>query len=390
MIKGAFKRFFALEAASGIILVITAAAAMLLKNCPLEEWYDALLQLPLGVEGPIHLPHTLLHWVNDGLMTIFFFLVGLEIKREFIDGELSSKDRAILPIIAAVGGMAMPALIYWLIAGGDAALRRGWAIPCATDIAFSLGVLALLGSRVPHSLKIFLTALAIIDDLGAIIIIALFYSTDLSLEYLFMASLCCIVLFAANRMRIKARPVYIFVGVILWYQVFNSGIHATIAGVLAAFFVPHYRNTHSPLEQFEKALHPWVAYLIMPLFAFFNAGISLQGLSPAALFTPVTMGIALGLFFGKQLGVFISSWAAIKLGVAKIPNNARWKELYGVALLTGIGFTMSLFIQNLAFQEEALHVPARLGIILGSALSAITGYFSLRFTTQVQKRVRKS
>lgn len=386
-----FRRFLKLEAASGIILFSAAVVAILIKNSGLEHAYDSLLEMHAGFEiGSFELKKELIHWVNDGLMAVFFFLVGLEIKREFLDGELSSPKQAILPALGAVGGMIFPAIVYILIAYNSPEVWKGWAIPCATDIAFSLGILALLGSRVPLSLKVFLTALAIIDDLGAIVIIAVFYSANLKLGYLFSALGVCIALFVVNNSYVSKKTPYVLLGLILWYLVLKSGIHATIAGVLTAFFVPFKINNRSLVKEFEHALHPAVAYFILPIFAFFNAGVSLKGMSITDMFSTLTIAVALGLFIGKQIGVVLFSWLTIKTGLAELPNQATFRQFYAVAILTGVGFTMSLFIETLAFSNPELQAPARLGILSGSFLSGLAGYLVLRASLPAIKSEAKS
>ena len=374
-----FKWFFKLEAASGLLLLISAILALITSNSSLSYIYFETLEkyIFFGLNN-IGLKLSVLHWINDVLMAIFFFFVTLEIKREFIQGELSNKKQAILPIIAAVGGMLLPALIYIYINFGNTETLNGWAIPSATDIAFSLGVLSLLGSRVPISLKVFLTALAIIDDLGAIVIIAFFYSADLSIFYLSMMFLSFIALLILNRFGYKIFFPYLVIGILLWYFTHKSGIHATIAGVLLACTIPHRKKEKdfSLLIKLEHAISPYVAFGIMPLFAFANAGVSLEGISFSSLLQPVPLGILLGLFIGKQLGVFLFSYVSIKLGFAQMPNNSNWISLYGVGILTGIGFTMSLFVGNLAFNENAQYIDGvKLGVLSGSLLSTLVGYF---------------
>jgi NhaA family Na+:H+ antiporter len=333
--------------------------------------------------GNLAIDKALLLWINDGLMAVFFFLVGLEIKRELLDGELSDPARITLPAIAAVGGMAVPAAIYIYFNYGTPAAMTGWAIPMATDIAFALGILSLLGNRVPVSLKLFLLTLAIIDDLGAIIIIALFYSSEISLSSLAVSGAALGVLLAINRSRVMQIAPYILVGVVLWVAVLKSGVHATLAGVVLAFFIPLKKDGehhNSPLHHLEHTLHPYVALLILPLFAFANAGIPLEGIAPGALLEPVPLGILLGLFLGKQIGVFGFSWLAVKLRLGKLPEGSGWIGLYGVSALCGIGFTMSLFISSLAAEEAGTGLIAqhRLGILSGTLLSAVTGYLVLR------------
>ena len=379
----AIREFLRLEAAGGIILVAAALGAILLANSPLAWLYDGLLATPVVVQiGALALAKPLLLWVNDGLMAIFFFLVGLEIKREFLEGELSSLRQTALPAAGAVGGMVLPIIIYVVLTAGDPVAMRGWAIPAATDIAFALGLLSLVGSRVPASLKIFLLALAIMDDIGAILIIALFYAGDLSLLSLGLACIGMAALIVLNRLGVTKLAAYILIGIVVWVCVLKSGIHATLAGVAVAFCIPLGRgraHDESPLKDLEHALHPWVAFGILPAFAFANAGVSLSGLSVSDLFAPVPLGIAAGLFLGKQIGVFGCAAAAIRLGWCRLPAGATWVHLYGVALLTGIGFTMSLFIGTLAFGDVAFAAEVRIGVIGGSLLSAGFGFFVLRF-----------
>jgi len=379
-----FKWFFKLEAASGLVLLLSAIIALVISNSNLSELYFETLEsyVFLGLNN-FGLKLSVLHWINDVLMAIFFFFVTLEIKREFIQGELSNIKQAILPIIAAVGGMLVPALIYVYINFGNTETINGWAIPSATDIAFSLGVLSLLGSRVPISLKVFLTALAIIDDLGAIVIIAFFYSGDLSVTNLSMMLVSFIILLTFNKFGIKKFLPYLIVGIFLWYFTHESGIHATIAGVLLAMTIPHRKKEKdfSLLIKIEHAISPYVAFGIMPLFAFANAGVSLDGLSLASLLDKVPLGILLGLFVGKQLGVFVFSYVSIKLKIAQMPNNSNWFNFYGVGVLTGIGFTMSLFVGNLAFAENLQYMDGvKIGVLTGSLLSTLFGYFLILLT----------
>ncbi len=379
-----FRWFFKLEAASGLVLLFAAIVALVISNSDLAELYFSTLNeyLFIGINN-FGLKLSVLHWINDALMAIFFFFVTLEIKREFLQGELSNIKQALLPIIAAVGGMLVPALFYVFINLGDSETLNGWAIPSATDIAFSLGVLSLLGKRVPLSLKVFLTALAIIDDLGAIVIIALFYSGDLSIKYLTLMLLAFIILLVINKFNIKKFLPYLIVGIFLWDFTHNSGIHATIAGVLLAMTIPHRKKEKdfSLLIKVEHAISPYVAFGIMPLFAFANAGVSLEGLSFASLLDKVPLGIVLGLFLGKQLGVFIFSYVSIKLKVAQMPNNTSWYNFYGVGVLTGIGFTMSLFVGNLAFAENMQYMDGvKIGVLTGSLLSTLFGYFLILLT----------
>ena len=376
-----FKWFFKLEAASGLVLLFAAIVALVISNSALAELYFTTLNkyLFIGINN-FGLKLSVIHWINDALMAIFFFFVTLEIKREFLQGELSNIKQALLPIIAAVGGMLVPALIYVFINFGDSETLNGWAIPSATDIAFSLGVLSLLGKRVPLSLKVFLTALAIIDDLGAIVIIALFYSGDLSIKYLILMLLAFIILLVINKFNIKKFLPYLIIGIFLWDFTHNSGIHATIAGVLLAMTIPHRKKEKdfSLLLKIEHAISPYVAFGIMPLFAFANAGVSLEGLSFASLLNKVPLGILLGLFVGKQLGVFVFSYVSIKLKIAQMPNNSNWIKLYGVGILTGIGFTMSLFVGNLAFVDNIQYMDGvKIGVLTGSLLSTLIGYFLL-------------
>ena len=379
-----FKWFFKLEAASGVVLLFAAIIALVISNSDLAELYFSTLNkyFFIGINN-FGLKLSVLHWINDALMAIFFFFVTLEIKREFLQGELSNIKQALLPIIAAVGGMLVPALFYVFVNLGDSETLNGWAIPSATDIAFSLGVLSLLGKRVPLSLKVFLTALAIIDDLGAIVIIALFYSGDLSIKYLSLMLIAFILLLLINKFNIKKFLPYLIVGLFLWDFTHNSGIHATIAGVLLAMTIPHRKKEKdfSLLIKIEHTISPYVAFGIMPLFAFANAGVSLEGLSFASLLDKVPLGIVLGLFLGKQLGVFIFSYVSIKLKIAQMPNNTSWYNFYGVGVLTGIGFTMSLFVGNLAFVENMQYMDGvKIGVLTGSLLSTLFGYFLILLT----------
>ena len=381
-----FKWFFQLEAASGLILLIAAIVALIISNSNFSELYFSSLQqyLFIGINN-FGLKLSVIHWINDALMAIFFFFVTLEIKREFIQGELSNIKQALLPIIAAVGGMLVPALFYVLINFGDSETLNGWAIPSATDIAFSLGILSLLGSRVPISLKIFLTALAIIDDLGAILIIAFFYSGDLHITYLSLVLVSYLFLLILNKYNVKKILPYLIVGCFMWFFTHESGIHATIAGVLLASTIPHRKKDKdfSLLIKIEHAISPYVAFMIMPLFAFANAGVSLNGLTFSSLLLPVPLGILLGLFVGKQVGVMLFSYVSIKLKFAQMPNNSDWLSLYGVSILTGIGFTMSLFVGNLAFVENTQYIDGvKIGVLTGSLLSTIFGYFLLLVTSK--------
>ena len=381
-----FKWFFKLEAASGLVLLISAVIALIISNSNFSSLYFETLQsyLFIGINN-IGLKMSLHHWINDALMAVFFFFVTLEIKREFIQGELSSPKQALLPIIAAIGGMLVPALIYIYINFGNGDTINGWAIPSATDIAFSLGVLSLLGSRVPISLKVFLTALAIIDDLGAIIIIAFFYTGDLSIQYLSLLLLTFIALLILNKSGVKKFLPYLILGLILWFFTYQSGVHATISGVLLATVIPHRKKNeeYSLLTKIEHNISSYVAFGIMPLFALANAGVSLDGINLESLLSPVPLGIVLGLFVGKQIGVFLFSIIAIKLKIAQMPNNANWMSFYGVGILAGIGFTMSLFIGNLAFVENIEYIDGvKIGVLAGSLLSTLIGYGLLLLTTK--------
>tara|TARA_B100000780_G_scaffold277624_1_gene248793 strand:+ start:650 stop:1822 length:1173 start_codon:yes stop_codon:yes gene_type:complete len=381
-----FKWFFRLEAASGLVLLIAAIIALVISNSNYSELYFNTLEqyLFIGINN-FGLKLSVHHWINDLLMAIFFFFVTLEIKREFIQGELSNLKKALLPIIGAVGGMLIPALVYVTINFGNTETLNGWAIPSATDIAFSLGILSLLGSRVPISLKIFLTALAIIDDLGAILIIAFFYSGDLSISYLSLILISYIFLLVLNKFGIKKFLPYIIIGAFMWFFTYKSGIHATIAGVLLASTIPHRvkDKDFSLLIKLEHAISPYVAFIIMPIFAFANAGVSLEGLSFLSLLKPVPLGILLGLFVGKQVGVMIFSFVAVKIGAAQMPDNSSWLSLYGVSILTGIGFTMSLFVGNLAFAENTQYIDGvKIGVLAGSLLSTLFGYFILLFSSK--------
>ncbi|HDZ2132714.1 TPA: Na+/H+ antiporter NhaA [Vibrio cholerae] len=374
--------FFKMESAGGILLVIAAAIAMVIANSAMGEGYQAFLHT--YVFGM-----SVSHWINDGLMAVFFLLIGLEVKRELLEGALKSREMAIFPAIAAVGGMLAPALIYVAFNFNDPAAIQGWAIPAATDIAFALGIMALLGKRVPVSLKVFLLALAIIDDLGVVVIIALFYSSDLSTIALTIGFIMTGVLFMLNAKHVTKLSIYLVAGLILWIAVLKSGVHATLAGVVIGFAIPLKGNKgeHSPLKHLEHALHPYVAFAILPVFAFANAGISLQGVSLAGLTSMLPLGVALGLFLGKPLGIFSFSWAAVKLGVAKLPEGINFKHIFAVSVLCGIGFTMSIFISSLAFGQanEAYDTYARLGILMGSTTAALLGYSLLRLSLPLKK-----
>ncbi len=378
------QNFLKLESASGILLMIAAVLAMIIANSPLSYLYESLLDVPVEIRiGALHIAKPLILWINDGLMAVFFFLIGLELKRELMEGALSNPKNLVLPTFAAVGGMLVPAIIYASINWNDPVAVKGWAIPAATDIAFALGILAFFGKRVPIALKVFLVSLAIMDDMGAIIIIAIFYTSDLSTSSLIIAAVAIIVLSFLNHYKMKHLPPYLLVGLVLWVAVLKSGVHATLAGVLLAFFIPLKTtsdNEQSLAKSLEHDLHGTVSFVIIPIFAFANAGVSLKGLSLSSILEPVPLGIILGLFFGKQIGVMLFSFIAIKLKVASLPENVNWKQLYGVSFLCGIGFTMSLFIGSLAFEQsgtEEIFLNDRLGILIGSTISAIIGYFYL-------------
>jgi NhaA family Na+:H+ antiporter len=379
----ALREFLRLEAAGGFVLMGAAALALVVANSPLAPLYFRLLELPLGVRvGGLVLEEDLLHWINDGLMAVFFLLVGLEIKREMVEGELASWPRRALPGIAAAGGMLAPALIYVICARGEGEALRGWAIPSATDIAFALGVLSLLGSRAPASLKAFLTALAILDDLGAIVIIALFYTAELHMTALAAALFGIAVLNVLNRLGVGRLAPYLVIGFLVWLAVLESGVHATLAGVAVALTIPlRTRDGRAPLHRLERGLHGPVALGIVPIFGFANAGISFAGLEWRQLLDPVPLGIMAGLFLGKQIGVVAATWGAVRLRLGALPEGAGWTAFYGVAVLCGIGFTMSLFIGSLAFPDPALITETKLGVFGGSLLSAALGYAVLRLTT---------
>jgi len=378
-LRSTFTRFFQLEAASGLLLIAAAILALIINNSPLSWLYSGLLDTPVVAQiGALKIAKPLLLWINDGLMALFFLLIGLEVKREVLDGQLSKPSQIVLPGAAAIGGMLVPALIYWFLNRDNPAALDGWAIPTATDIAFALGVLALLGKRVPVSLKLFLMTLAIIDDLGAIVIIAIFYSGELSTLSLGLAAACIAALVAMNRLGVVKLGPYMIIGLILWVCVLKSGVHATLAGVTLAFCIPlRTRNAEpSPLLTLEHALHPWVAYGILPLFAFANAGLSLTGVTAESFTHHVPMGIAVGLLLGKTIGVFGLTWLAVKTGIAALPQGANWGQVLGVAILCGIGFTMSLFVGSLAFVPGASEYAGmdRMGILTGSVFAALIGY----------------
>lgn len=394
----ALSRVLPKEALPGLLLMGSMAVALIVANSGLSGWYEQLLGVKAQVSvGDFSIAKPVLLWINDGFMAVFFFLVGLELKREVMAGELSDKKKVILPLVAAVGGIALPAAIYALINRNDPEALRGWAIPAATDIAFALGVLALLGSRVPVALKIFLASIAVIDDLAAIVIIAVFYTSELSVGSLLLALLFLSWLFILNRTGVTAKTPYLLLSLALWIAVLKSGVHATLAGVAVAAFIPYRPIKGAPegsptlLEDLEHQVQPWVAYGILPLFAFANAGVPLGDLTLASLFQPVPLGIALGLFVGKQLGVFGASWLAVKAGLASLPDGVSWKQVYGAALLCGIGFTMSLFIGSLAFEQGGATgdtFDERLGILAGSLLSAVAGTIVLRYFSGPPRETR--
>jgi NhaA family Na+:H+ antiporter len=379
----ALRDFLRLETASGTLLMAAAVGAMLVANSPGGAIYASLLELPVEIRiGGFEIAKPLLLWINDGFMAIFFLLVGLELKREFLEGQLSNRSQILLPAMAALGGMLVPALIYVAINRGDPVALEGWAIPAATDIAFALAVLALLGNRVPLSLRVFLVSIAIFDDLGAIVVIALFYSSKLSVLALSVGAVCIVVLLTLNRLHVPERTPYLLVGLVMWAAILKSGVHATLAGVILAFFIPmqNREKTHSPLKELEHDLHTAVAFGILPAFAFANGGISLAGLSWDYLLHPVPLGVLSGLFVGKQVGVLLFTWLTVSLGLARLPADFTWLRVYGIAIVCGVGFTMSLFIASLAFETSGRNMlfDERLGIIIGSLLSGITGYFVLR------------
>ncbi len=377
--------FLKKESSGGIVLMIATVLALVVANTPLREYYDLLLTLKVAVIiGPLNISKPLLLWINDGLMAFFFFMIGLELKREVLEGELRDKRNIILPGVGAIGGMAVPALIYFAFNYNDPSAIQGWAIPAATDIAFALGILSLLGPQVPTSLKIFLTSLAIFDDIGAILIIAVFYTSKISKIALLVVVLLLPILWLLNKKGVESKSVYIFIGIVMWVAMLKSGIHATLAGVVLAMFIPIQSKTnpdYSPLKSMEHDLHDTVAFIILPIFAFANAGLTLIGSGMDQLFHNVPVGIALGLFIGKQVGIFLLCWLSVKVGLAVLPKGMNWTRLYGTAALCGIGFTMSLFIGSLAFEETGVDLifDERLGILAGSIASGILGYFILKF-----------
>ena len=382
------QRFLKLESAGGILLLFSAAVAMLLANSPLSSQYNDFLNLPVSLQiGSFSINKTLIHWINDGFMAVFFVLVGMEVKKELFEGALSSYQQAIFPAIAAVGGMIVPALVYWFIAKQDPSLANGWAIPMATDIAFALGIMALLSKQVPLPLKIFLLALAIIDDLGAIVVIALFFSHELSVQALIFSGISILTLVLLNRFRVSALCAYMVVGAILWTSVLKSGVHATLAGVIIGFCIPlKGKKGEQPLHDFEHILAPWSSFVILPLFAFANAGVSFDGIDVSMISSPLLLAIACGLIIGKPVGVFGFSYISVKLGLAKLPDGINFKQIFAVAVLCGIGFTMSMFLASLAFDVDAgesVNTLSRLGILLGSTVSATLGYLFLKQTTKL-------
>ena len=379
----AIRDFLRLEAASGMILVLAAVAAMVVANSPLDGFYAALIELPVEIRvGEFQIAKPMLLWINDGLMALFFLMVGLELKREIVEGQLSDMRQAAFPAMGAIGGMLVPALIYVWFNQDDTVALQGWAIPAATDIAFALAILLLLGNRVPVVLRIFLVSIAIFDDIGAIVIIALFYTSKLSVTALVVALACLPVLYVLNRRAVLERAPYLLVGLIMWAALLKSGVHATLAGIVLAFFIPirSAEREGSPLHELEHDLHTAVAFFILPIFAFANAGISLGGVSLEYLLHPVPLGIAVGLFIGKQFGIFIFCWLSVRVGLAKLPEDLGWLSIYGIALLCGVGFTMSLFIGSLAFEETGVNLlfDERLGIIVGSLVSGACGYLVVR------------
>lgn len=378
--------FLRLESAGGILLIFAAVLAIILANSPLQSYYALLINTPVEIKiGALEIAKPLLLWINDGLMVVFFFMIGLELKREFIEGELSNKKNIILPGFAALGGMLVPALIYIYLNIDDDTALRGWAIPTATDIAFALGVLSLLGSKVPTSLKVFLTSLAIFDDVGAIIIIAIFYTSKISITSLIIVLCCLPILLWINKRNPSSTSVYIMVGVVMWVAMLKSGVHATLVGIILAMFIPMRSKTdpnYSPVKRMERDLHSLVAFFVLPVFAFANAGVNFTGVGTEQILHSVPLGIALGLLLGKQVGVFGFCWLAVKLKFTQLPNDMSWMSLYGTAALCGIGFTMSLFIGSLSFEETSVNLlfDERLGILLGSFISGVIGYLVLRKT----------
>lgn len=392
VLSSAIARFFAMPTAPGVLLVFTTLMALVAVNSPLSDWYDMFINIPVVLQiGTFEINKPLLLWINDGLMAIFFLLVGLEVKREVLSGHLSSREQAILPALAAIGGLLTPAAIYAYINQHDPVALAGWAIPGATDIAFALGVVLMLGHRVPLSLKVCLMAIAIMDDLLAVIVIALFYTAEISLQSLLLASLGLLLAMYMNWRKVTSLGPYVAVGLFVWACVLKSGVHATLAGVALGLIIPLRavnREGKSPLRELEHALHPWVAFAVVPLFAFANAGISLAGLTWSTFLEPITMGIVLGLFFGKQLGVMLVTVVVCKLRICRLPDGVSWLQFYGMALLTGIGFTMSLFIGTLAFADVSFATPVRIGVLTGSLLSTMAGVLVLLYTSRQQQAVQ--
>ncbi|MEC7871317.1 MAG: Na+/H+ antiporter NhaA [Chloroflexota bacterium] len=380
------RKFFTLKSAPGILLLVAAILAILVENSFLSDSYSKLLHTSININiSNFAIDKDLHHWINDGLMAIFFLLVGLEIKREVVQGHLSTREQFSLPAIAAIGGITIPAIIYISLNFGNEVTTNGWAIPTATDIAFALGVVTLLGNRVPISLKVTLVAIAIIDDLAAIIIIASFYASDLSINYLFFAAIATFILFVLNNRKINKLSPYVILGILLWVFVLKSGIHASLAGVLLAQFIPiksKDKSVQSPLYKLEHSIQPWVNFIILPIFAFANAGVSFSGMKLNLLWDPVTLGIILGLFFGKQIGVMLFTYLGSILKICKLPSDISWAQYYGLSLVTGIGFTMSLFIGSLAFTDPEYQTSVRLGVLIASLLAGIFGYLTLRLTTK--------
>ncbi len=384
------KKFLKYEAAGGIVLLICAVLAMIIANSPWGHIYQYVLHevnMTIGIEGLFELNKHVIHWINDGLMAVFFFLVGLEIKREMLEGNLSSFKKAVLPAIAAIGGMAIPGLIFFGLNSENPEAVAGWAIPTATDIAFAVGLMSVLGKRVPLSLKVFLLALAIFDDLGAILVIAIFYTSSLHIDILIWAAGFMGMLFLLNRFNITKGSAYLIVGIALWFCVLKSGVHATLAGVMVAMAIPLQTqyDRRSLLRQLEHDLHPMVAFAILPMFAFANAGVSLEGLSFDVAMEPVTLGVILGLFVGKQIGIVGTTWAAVKLGIAKLPHGTNWMQIWGMSILAGIGFTMSIFVASLGYRfNDMLLLEAKLGILIGSGISAVLGLLVLSMVCRNQ------
>ena len=380
------RKFFKLKAASGILLLMAAIVAILVENSFLSDSYSKLLHSSININiSNFSIEKDLHHWINDGLMAIFFLLIGLEIKRELVQGHLSTREQFSLPAVAAIGGITIPAIIYISLNFGNEVTTNGWAIPTATDIAFALGVVTLLGNRIPISLKVTLVAIAIIDDLVAIIIIASFYASDLSINYLFFAAIATFILFVLNNRKINKLSPYVILGILLWVFVLKSGIHASLAGVLLAQFIPikpKDTSAHSPLYKLEHSIEPWVNFIILPIFAFANAGVSFSGMKLNLLWDPVTLGIILGLFFGKQIGVMLFTYLGSILKICKLPSDISWAQYYGLSLVTGIGFTMSLFIGSLAFTDPEYQTSVRLGVLIASLLAGIFGYLTLRLTSK--------